>query len=66
MELLVGRTLLDVWDACKERKLSLQLDHAAWIAARVADGLHCAHELTDEHGPRCASSTATSTRATSS
>ncbi len=50
MELLVGRTLLDVWNALKERKLSLQLDHAAWIAARVADGLHCAHELKDEHG----------------
>jgi eukaryotic-like serine/threonine-protein kinase len=50
MELLVGRTLLDVWNALKERKLSLQLDHAAWIAARVAEGLHCAHELTDEHG----------------
>ncbi len=50
MELLVGRTLLDVWNACKARKVSLRADHAAWIAARVADGLHCAHELSDEHG----------------
>jgi serine/threonine protein kinase len=50
MELLVGRTMLDVWDACKARKLSLRPDHAAWIGARVADALHYAHELTDESG----------------
>jgi serine/threonine protein kinase len=50
MELLAGRTLRDVWDACKARKVSLRLDHAAWIAARVADALHYAHELTDDAG----------------
>src|SRR5579859_2593869 len=50
MELLVGRTLLEVWEACKAKGLSLRLDHAAWICARVADGLHSAHELHDEHG----------------
>jgi serine/threonine-protein kinase len=50
MELLVGRTLADVWNACKERKVALRVDHAAWIAARVADALHHAHELTDEGG----------------
>jgi serine/threonine-protein kinase len=50
MELLVGRTLADVWHACKERKVALRLDHAAWIAARVADALHHAHELRDEEG----------------
>jgi len=50
MELLVGRTMLDVWDALKARKISLRSDHAAWIAARVADALHYAHELTDEGG----------------
>jgi serine/threonine-protein kinase len=50
MELLVGRTLLDVWEACKHEQLSLRLDHAAWIAARVADALHYAHELSDETG----------------
>ena len=48
MELLVGRTLRDVWDACKARKVSLRLDHAAWIAARVADALDHAHALRDE------------------
>lgn len=48
MELLVGRTLLDVWEACKAKKLTLRLDHAAWIAARVADALHSAHEAVDE------------------
>jgi serine/threonine-protein kinase len=50
MELLVGRTLAEVWDSCKERKLALRVEHAAWIAARVADALHHAHELVDEAG----------------
>ena len=50
MELLAGRTLAEVWDACKARKVSLRLDHAAWIAARIADALHYAHELTDAEG----------------
>ena len=50
MELLVGRTLLEVWEACKARKVSLRLDHAAWIAARLADALHYAHELRGEDG----------------
>ena len=50
MELLVGRTLRDVWDACKARKVSLRLEHCAWIAARVADALEHAHALTDEQG----------------
>ncbi len=50
MELLVGRTLLDVWDACKAKKVTLRLDHAAWIAARIADALHSAHEAVDEAG----------------
>jgi serine/threonine-protein kinase len=50
MELLVGRPLMDVWDACKARKVSMRLDHAAWIAARVADALHHAHEAVDESG----------------
>lgn len=50
MELLLGRTLVDVWEACVARKLSLRLDLSAWIAARVADGLAHAHALKDERG----------------
>jgi serine/threonine protein kinase len=50
MELLLGRTLVDVWDACVARKLALRLDLSAWIAARVAHGLAHAHALTDERG----------------
>jgi eukaryotic-like serine/threonine-protein kinase len=50
MELLLGRTLVDVWEACVTRKLSLRLDMSAWIAARIADGLAHAHALTDERG----------------
>jgi serine/threonine-protein kinase len=50
MELLVGRTLADVWEACNARKVSLQVDQAAWIAARIADALHYAHQLADDRG----------------
>jgi eukaryotic-like serine/threonine-protein kinase len=50
MELLLGRTLLEVWDACVERGLPLRFDLAAWICARIADGLHYAHELCEEDG----------------
>ena len=50
MELLVGRTMLEVWEACKARNVTLRPDHAAWIAARIADALHYAHESTDESG----------------
>jgi eukaryotic-like serine/threonine-protein kinase len=50
MELLLGRTLLDVWDECVTRALPMRLDMAAWICARVADGLHYAHELSDKDG----------------
>lgn len=51
MELLLGRSLLDVWDVCfaTGRKLSFGL--IAWIAARVCEGLHYAHELTDGGHP---------------
>jgi len=50
MELLLGRTLVDVWEACVARKLALRLDLSAWICARVADGLAHAHALVDERG----------------
>jgi serine/threonine protein kinase len=50
MELLVGRTVLDVWEACKAKKVTLRLDHAAWIAARVADALGSAHDAVDAEG----------------
>ena len=48
-ELLLGETLGSVWDACVAKKRSLRFDIAAWIAARVADGLAHAHEILDEH-----------------
>ncbi len=50
MELLVGRTVLDVFEACRANKLALRLDMAAWIGARVCDALQYAHDLNDEHG----------------
>lgn len=50
MELLAGRTLADVWDLLAARGERLSLRLGAWICARVADGLHAAHELTDRYG----------------
>jgi serine/threonine-protein kinase len=50
MELLRGRSLLDVWKAAHSRGRRLPCEIVAWIGARVADALHYAHELTDETG----------------
>jgi serine/threonine protein kinase len=50
MELLLGQSLFGVWDACRARGVRLRYDMIAWIGARVADGLHYAHELKDERG----------------
>ncbi|AKU99287.1 serine/threonine protein kinase [Labilithrix luteola] len=50
MELLVGRTLQNVYDTCDERRLGIPPEIVAWIGARVASALHHAHELADDAG----------------
>lgn len=50
MELLNGRTAADVWDGLTSDSDRFELGLAAWICARVAEGLHSAHELVDEAG----------------
>ena len=50
MELLAGRTLADVWEARKAAGEQLPWRLGAWICARVADGLHAAHEMHDARG----------------
>lgn len=50
MELLMGQSLWHVWEACRERSIRLRYDMAAWIGARVAEGLHHAHEVKDGKG----------------
>ena len=50
MELLIGQSLWNVWQACRERKACLRQDLIAWIGARVGEGLHHAHELTGPDG----------------
>ena len=47
MELLSGQSLWSVWEACRARGVRLRYEMTAWIGARVADGLHYAHELAD-------------------
>ncbi len=50
MELLNGRTAADVWDVLLGEGERFDVGLTAWICARVADGLHSAHELVDEDG----------------
>ena len=50
MELLFGTTLAEVQKACSSRGMGLHPEAAAWIAARVGEALHHAHELEDELG----------------
>jgi eukaryotic-like serine/threonine-protein kinase len=50
MELLNGRTVADLWDVLAADKEKFDLGVAAWVCARVAEGLHSAHELVDETG----------------
>jgi serine/threonine protein kinase len=47
MELLYGQSLWSVWEACRARRVRLRYPMIAWIGARVASGLHYAHEATD-------------------
>ena len=50
MELLSGRTYSDVWDLLAVKGERMPIPLAAWVCARVAEGLHSAHELADEEG----------------
>ncbi len=50
MEYVDGVTLADVLASLAGKRQALPLDIAVTIAAQVADGLHGAHESTDEHG----------------
>jgi serine/threonine-protein kinase len=50
MELLAGRPLADGWDLLAARGQAISLRLGAWVCARIAQGLHAAHELTDDAG----------------
>jgi len=50
LELVMGQSLWRVWDACKMRRSRLRYDWLAYVGARIAEGLHHAHELRDERG----------------
>jgi serine/threonine protein kinase len=45
LELVMGQSLWRVWDAARMRRSRLRYDWIAWVGARVAEGLHHAHEL---------------------
>ena len=48
MELLLGRSLMDVWELVASKGQRVPIALGAWICARVADGLEHAHTLADE------------------
>ncbi len=48
MELLLGMTLASVYEACERRGTRLEPELVAWVGARLAEGLHYAHELRDD------------------
>jgi serine/threonine-protein kinase len=50
MELLFGQSLATVWEASEKRGPRLSPEVVAFIGARVAEGLHHAHELKDDAG----------------
>jgi serine/threonine protein kinase len=50
MELLRGRSLLDVRKAAHAQGKRIPVEVVAWIGARVADALHHAHDLKDADG----------------
>ncbi len=50
MELLLGRTLADLWDLLAEQGERMPMRVAAAIVARVGHGLHHAHGLLGEDG----------------
>lgn len=49
MELLLGMPLSSVVEQCTTRSLRLDPDLVAFIGARIAEGLHHAHELCDDN-----------------
>lgn len=50
MELMLGKTFAAIQEEVGARGVRLNPLVAAWAAARIADALHYAHELADEHG----------------
>lgn len=50
IELVMGQSLFKVWDACRMRRSRLRYDWTAYVGARIAEGLHVAHELKGPNG----------------
>ena len=50
MELLLGRSPMDVWELLAAKGERVPVALGAWICARVAEGLEHAHTLFDEEG----------------
>jgi serine/threonine-protein kinase len=54
MELVLGRSLMDAWDACAAAGKRMPVDLGAYVALQVADALAYAHAMTDDEGEHAA------------
>jgi serine/threonine protein kinase len=52
MELVLGRSLMDAWEACSRAGKPMPIDLGAHVALSVAEALDYAHSLTDQAGKR--------------
>jgi eukaryotic-like serine/threonine-protein kinase len=50
MEYVAGKDLTQVLRRCQETQQRIPVPHAVYIAARIAEGLHFAHNVTDKDG----------------
>lgn len=50
MELLIGESLLNVWTTFRDHGAKIPFAIVAYIGARIAEGLHHAHELLEDDG----------------
>ncbi len=50
MELLLGRSMMDMFDRVSEREERMPIDLAAFVAMRVAEALAYAHDLKSDEG----------------
>ena len=50
MELLIGESLLNVWTTFRDHGAKIPFAIVAYVGARIAEGLHHAHELREDDG----------------
>ncbi len=52
MELVLGRSLMDIWQTCDADGTPMPIDLGAFVTMQIAEALHHAHTLVDGDGQR--------------